>query len=191
MGEVYICRHGETEWSGNGRHTSFTDIPLTENGRREAKELRARLAGKEFARVFVSPLRRARLTCEIAGYGDECAVIEDLTEWNYGEYEGLTTPEIRESVPDWTVFKYGSPGGESLEEVGARADRIIELVQDIDDDVALFSSGHFSRVLGARWIGLPASGGQHLLLSTASLSILGYDREHRALKLWNDISHRQ
>jgi broad specificity phosphatase PhoE len=186
---IFLVRHGETEWAANGRHTSVTDIPLLESGRRDAELLRARLESLDFALVLTSPRQRARVTAELAGLGDRLELDEDLVEMDYGEYEGLTTPEIRETVPGWTVWEHGSPGGETVDEVGVRADRVIERALAADGDVALFAHGHLLRILGARWIGLPASYGGNLLLSTGSLCELGFERERRAIVLWNDTSH--
>ena len=188
--QIYLVRHGETEWAANGRHTSVTDIPLLDSGRRDAELLRERLAGNDFALVLTSPRERARVTAELAGFRDVVEVDEDLVEVDYGEYEGLTTPEIRETVPGWTVWEHGSPGGETVDDVGVRADRVIERALAVDGDVALFAHGHLLRILGARWIGLPAVYGGNLLLSTGSLCILGFERERRAIVLWNDTSHR-
>jgi broad specificity phosphatase PhoE len=187
---IFLVRHGETEWAASGKHTSVTDIPLLESGRRDAELLRERLQEYDFSLVLTSPRERARVTAELAGLGHRLEVDEDLVEVDYGEYEGLTTPEIRESVPGWTVWEHGSPGGETVEEVGARADRVIERALAADGDVALFAHGHTLRILGARWIGLPPVYGGNLLLSTGSLCILGFERERRAIVLWNDTSHR-
>jgi broad specificity phosphatase PhoE len=187
--EIWLVRHGETEWSRDGRHTSTTDLDLTEVGVEVARTLRQRLAGMSFDLVLCSPRRRARRTAELAGFAD-AELDDDLVEWDYGDYEGITTAEIRESVPGWTVWEHGSPGGETVDEVGVRADRVIERALATDGDVALFAHGHLLRILGARWIGLPAVYGGHLLLSTGSLCILGFERERRAIVLWNDTSHR-
>src|SRR5205823_7817739 len=162
-------RHGETEWSAGGRHTSVTDVELTEAGRRAAEALGARLAGRRFALVLTSPRTRARVTCELAGYADQAQIDGDLVEWDYGGYEGLTTPQIRESVPGWTVWTHDTPGGETPAEVGARADRVLERAAQADGDVALFAHGHMLRVIGARWIGLEPQGGALLALDTAAL----------------------
>jgi len=183
--EVYLCRHGETEWSLSGQHTSVTDLPLTEKGRRQAEALKQALEGKTFAKVFVSPLLRAKKTCEIAGYMDEALVDEDLFEWRYGDYEGRRTDDIRKEVPDWSIFTHGAPNGESVEEITVRADRMIEKVRAVEGPVALFSSGHISRVLAVRWLGYPTLYGRNFTLSTATLSILGYERENPAVRLWN------
>ena len=182
---VVLVRHGETEWSSSGRHTSVTDLPLTEQGRDEAMPLAGRLAGVEFARVLTSPRLRARETCELAGLGARAEVDDDLVEWDYGSYEGLTTEQIRARVPGWTIFTHGAPGGETPEQVAERADRVIARVETEDGLVALFSHGHFLRVLGARWAGLPAEAGAGLALDTATLNFFGHEREHRVLRVWN------
>lgn len=182
---VYLLRHGETEWSLNGRHTGVTDIPLTENGRSAARRLEPILAQETFALVLTSPLQRARDTCDLAGLGKRANAETDLIEWNYGEYEGLTTQQIRRTRPDWSVFRDGCPGGESPEQVGARADRLLVKIRATEGNVALFGHGHFSRVLAARWINLAANYGEHFLLDTATLNVLGYYREAPALKMWN------
>jgi probable phosphoglycerate mutase len=188
---VFLVRHGETEWAAAGRHTSVTDVPLLESGRRDAELLRARLERHRFALVLASPRARARATAELAGLGEVVEVDEDLVEVDYGEYEGLTTPEIRERVPGWNVWEHGSPGGETVDDVGVRADRVIERALAVDGDVALFAHGHLLRILGARWIGLPAAYGGNLMLSTGSLSELGFERERRVIALWNDTSHQR
>ena len=182
---LVLVRHGETEWSSSGRHTSVTDVPLTAHGRAEARPLATRLERVDFAVVLCSPRRRARDTCAIAGFGDRAEICDDLVEWDYGEYEGRTTSEIRATAPGWTIFSGGSPGGESVEQVAARADRVIARAVAEGGPVAVFSHGHFLRVLGARWVGLPASGGAWLALDTATLSLLGHEREQRVLRLWN------
>jgi broad specificity phosphatase PhoE len=183
--KIYLLRHGETEWSLNGRHTGVTDIPLTEKGRMAAQLLRPILARETFGLVLTSPLQRARETCELAGLGERANVERDLMEWNYGEYEGLTTEQIRLTRPGWSVFRDGCPGGESPEQVGARADRILAKVRAAEGNVALFAHGHILRVLAARWINLSASYGEHFLLDTATLNVLGYCREAPAFKIWN------
>lgn len=183
--KVYLLRHGETEWSLNGRHTGVTDIPLTENGRKLARQLQPILAREKFVTVFTSPLQRARDTCDLAGLGTLASIDRDLMEWNYGEYEGLTTDQIRQTRPDWSVFRDGCPGGESPPEVSVRADRIVSRVRAVDGNVALFSHGHILRVLAARWINLSASYGENFLLDTATLNVLGYYRESPAFKIWN------
>jgi broad specificity phosphatase PhoE len=188
---IVLVRHGETEWSASGKHTSVTDVPLIDAGRRDAERLRERFAGLEFALVLTSPRARARVTAELAGFGDVAEVEEDLVEIHYGEYEGRTTPEIRVERPGWSVWLHGSPGGETVDQAGERADRVIERALIAGGDVAVFAHGHLLRILGARWIGLPASYGGNLLLSTGSVSELGFERERRALALWNDTSHRR
>ena len=182
---VFAIRHGETAWSLSGQHTGTTDIPLTENGRRLAETLRPVLAKESFALVLVSPMQRARETCALAGLGDTAVVEPDLMEWNYGEYEGLTPQQIHAARPGWLVFRDGCPGGETPEQVGARVDRVIARARAADGDVALFAHGHVLRVLAARWIGLPAGGGQHFLLDTGTLCVLGYYRGVPAVKVWN------
>ena len=182
---VYLLRHGETEWSLNGRHTGVTDVPLTENGRIAARRLEPILAKETFALVLSSPLRRARETAELAGLGKQANVEPDLIEWNYGEYEGLQTEQIRLTRPGWSVFRDGCPGGETPEQIGARADRVLTKVRACERNVALFAHGHILRVLAARWIHLSASYGEHFLLDTATLNVLGYYRESPAFKIWN------
>jgi broad specificity phosphatase PhoE len=182
---VYVVRHGETAWSLSGQHTGVTDIPLTERGRAVARRLQPILAKPSFALVLTSPLSRARETCELAGFGDRAVVERDLVEWNYGEYEGLTPKQIHAKRPGWVIFRDGCPGGEAPEQVGARADRVIARIRATRGDVALFAHGHVFRVLVARWIGLPATAGQHFLLDTATLNILGYYRDSPAVKVWN------
>lgn len=185
---VYLARHGETEWSRSGRHTGLTDLPLTDCGEREARRLGSRLAGLDFAKVLTSPLLRAARTCELAGFGKSAEVDRDLVEWNYGDYEGRQTAEIHRERPGWQLFRDGCPGGESPEQVGARADRVLDRVRAIAGDVLIFSSGHFLRVLTSRWLGLDAASGRFLMLNTATLSVLGY--EHSAsdpvIQLWNE-----
>ncbi len=186
---VWLARHGETAWSLSGQHTGLTDLALTEKGERNALRLRDRLAGMAFAKVYTSPLQRAVRTCELAGYGSVAEADRDLVEWNYGDYEGRRTTEINHDRPGWQLFRDGCPGGEMPDEVGERADRVIDRVRAVEGDVLLFSSGHILRVLAARWLGLPASGGRYLLLGTASVSALSYehDRSEPAIRLWNDM----
>jgi broad specificity phosphatase PhoE len=183
--EIVLARHGETEWSRDRRHTSHTDIPLTENGRRQAVLLRDALAGREFARVLSSPLQRALETCRLAGLGERVELTDDLVEWDYGEYEGITTAQIREERPGWYLWRDGCPGGESAVEVGRRVDRVIAEVEDAGGDVALFAHGHVLRVLTARWLGLGPESGALFKLDTGTLSTLGYERETRAITRWN------
>jgi len=182
--QLWLVRHGETEWSANGRHTSHTDLDLTAAGVEAARSVAGKLEGTSFARVLTSPLLRARRTAELAGHGS-AESLDDLREWDYGADEGLTTPEIRESRPGWTVWQDGPAGGESASDVAARADRVVELVRSVDGPVLAFSHGHFSRVLGARWLGLEVSDGAHLALSTASVSVLGWERDTPAVLHWN------
>jgi probable phosphoglycerate mutase len=187
--EIWLIRHGETEWSLSGAHTSTTDIPLTEHGRQRAVELREYLNGKKFAAVFVSPMQRARETCEIAGYGDVAQVEPGLMEWNYGESEGKTTKEMREKYgPEWSVWSSPIVGGEAVEHVGERADGVIAKAVAAAGDggaVALFAHAHILRILAARWIGLPAVGGRLFALGTGSVSVLGFERETRVVVKWN------
>lgn len=188
---VYLARHGETAWSLTGQHTGLTDLPLTERGERNARALGVRLEGLKFDKVFSSPLRRARRTCELARFGAAAEVDPDLVEWNYGEYEGRRTSEIRAERPGWQLFRDGCPGGEYPEQVGARADRVVSRVRAVQGHVLLFSSGHFLRVLAARWLGLEPAGGRYFLLSTASLSALGYEHNlcQPVICLWDDTRH--
>jgi probable phosphoglycerate mutase len=189
--QIYLARHGETAWSLSGQHTGSTDLPLTARGEENARRLGERLHGQQFAKVFTSPLRRARRTCELAGFGAVAAIDPDLVEWNYGEYEGLTTAQILAKRPDWQLFRDGCPGGESPDQAAARADRVVGRLRSLQGDVLLFSSGHFLRMLATRWLGLPGGDGRCFLLSTASLSILGYEHNasEPAIRLWNDTSH--
>ncbi len=182
---VYVIRHGETEWSLNGQHTGITDIPLTENGLERAKLLQPVLAKESFALVLTSPLQRARVTCQLSGLGDKAEVDQNLVEWNYGEYEGVTSKEIHKKVPGWMVFNDGAPGGETPEQVGARADRVIQKVHAAKGNVALFAHGHILRVVVARWLNLPATAGRNFLLDTGTLNILSYYRGFPAVKTWN------
>lgn len=182
---VFAIRHGETEWSLSGRHTGTTDIPLTANGRRLAKNLRPVLAKESFALVLVSPMHRARETCELAGLGDRAVVDPDLAEWNYGSYEGRTHGQITEIAPDWLIFRDGCPGGEAPEQVAARADRVIARTRAGEGNAALFAHGHVLRALAARWLGLPVRTGQHFVLATGAVSVLGYYHGIPAVKTWN------
>ena len=184
--EIWLVRHGETEWSRSGQHTSRTDLPLTPEGERQAASLKRMLAGHSFALVLSSPMKRAVDTCRLVGLTPE--INDDLVEWNYGDYEGLTTPEIQKKVPGWTVWTGASPKGETVDQVAARAERVITRARNAGGDVALFGHGHFSRVLAAKWVGLKPSDGRLLALSTASLSVLGYERETRVIRLWNRTS---
>jgi probable phosphoglycerate mutase len=189
---VYLARHGETAWTLSGQHTGLTDLPLTERGERNARRLEERLRGLSFAKVFAGPLQRARRTCELAGFGTVAEVDQDLVEWNYGEYEGRRTAEIRAERPDWELFRDGCPGGESPTEAAARADRVVSRVRAVPGDALLFSSGHFIRVLATRWIGLGVTlNAKRFMLSTASLSAVGYENElsRPVIRLWNDTHH--
>ncbi len=189
--QVYLIRHGETAWSLSGQHTGRTDIPLTPHGERNAVCLGERLRGTTFAQVLTSPLSRARRTCELAGYGERAEIDPDLQEWDYGQYEGRRTADIRRERPGWYLFRDGCPGGESVAAIGARADRLIARLRAIDGRVLLFSHGHVLRVLAARWLGLPAGDARHFLLSTAALSVLGYEHhlDEPVIRLWNDDRH--
>ena len=188
---IYLARHGETAWSLTGQHTGLTDLPLTERGEQNARALGERLVGLSFAKVFTSPLQRAARTCELTGFGDVAAVDRDLLEWNYGQYEGRRTAEIHAERPDWQLFRDGCPGGESPDQVGARADRALSRLRAVQGDMLLFSSGHFLRVLAARWLGLEPAAGRFFLLSTASLSALGYEHNlsQPVIRLWDDTRH--
>jgi broad specificity phosphatase PhoE len=188
---VYLARHGETAWTLSGQYTGLTNLPLTERGERNARRLAERLRGVTFAKVWTSPLQRAAWTCELAGFGAVAEIDRDLVEWNYGEYEGRLTTDIHRECPNWQLFRDGCPGGESPHEVGARADRAIKRVRAVTGDVLLFSSGHFLRVFAARWLGLDAAMGRYFVLSTASVSALGYnhDLSQPVIRLWNDTRH--
>ena len=188
---VYLARHGETAWSLTGQHTGLTDLPLTERGERNARRLGERLAGLVFAKVFTSPLQRAARTCELAGFGNAAEADRDLVEWNYGKYEGLRTAEIHAKRPDWQLFRDGCPDGESPNQVGVRADRVVSRVRAIKGDVLIFSSGHFLRVLAARWLGIEPAAGRFFMLNTASVSVLGYEHSlsQPVIRLWNDTRH--
>src|ERR1700732_4239376 len=174
---VYLARHGETAWSLSGQHTGRTDLPLTERGEQNARSLAERLKGATFAKVFTSPLQRASRTCELAGFGGVAEADRDLPEWDYGQYEGKRTAEILAERPGWQLFRDGCPGGETPAEIGARADRVVSRFRAFQGNVLIFSSGHILRVLAARWLGLAPAGGKYFLLSTASLSILGYEHD--------------
>ena len=183
---AFLVRHGETEWSASGRHTGRTDVPLTDRGRREAERLGARLAKERVVLVLTSPLSRARETCELAGFGAVAEVTDDLLEWDYGEYDGRRTAEIRTERAGWTLWSGGVPGGETADEVARRADRVIDRVRGTNGDVALFSHGHILRVIAARWLCQPPEAGRLYALSTAALSVAGWERETPVLELWNE-----
>jgi probable phosphoglycerate mutase len=189
VNEVWLVRHGETEWTVSKKHTGSTDVPLTPVGEERACALAPVLTGPSFAAVFTSPRTRARRTAELAGFPD-ARVDDDLVELDYGEYEGRTTAEIHEERPDWLLWRDGTPGGESMEEAGTRADRVLERLNACGGDVLLFGHGHFSRVLGARLVGLPASDGGRLMLGPASISIVGSEHGQRAIRTWNSYSAR-
>ena len=188
---VYLARHGETAWTVSRQHTGLTDLPLTAHGELEAVRLRERLEGLAFAGVLTSPLQRAVRTCELAGFGAVAEVEPDLLEWNYGRYEGRTSAEIHAERPDWQLFRDGCPEGESPDQIGARADRVVRRVRAIDGNTLLFSSGHFLRVFTARWLGLEPGAGRYFLLGTASLSAVGYehDRSDPVIRLWDEMPH--
>jgi len=188
---VYVARHGETAWSISGQHTGLTDLPLTERGERNARSLGQRLKGLTFAMVLTSPLQRAARTCELAGFGTAAEVETDLLEWNYGRYEGRTSADIHAEAPGWELFRDGCPEGESPEQVGARADRVVRKARAVEGNVLVFSSGHILRMVGARWLGLEPGAGRYLYLRTASLSALGYEhtRSKPVIQLWDDTSH--
>jgi len=188
---IYLARHGETAWSLSGQHTGRTDLPLTDGGERNARALGVRLRGLVFAKIFTSPSQRAVRTCELAGFAGAGEADPDLAEWDYGQYEGRRTAEILAERPGWQLFRDGCPGGESPAEIGVRADRVVSRLRAVHGDVLVFSSAHILRVLAARWLGLEPAGGRHFLLSTASLSLLGYEHNlgEPAIRLWNDTHH--
>jgi probable phosphoglycerate mutase len=189
---VYAARHGETEWSLSGQHTGVSDIPLTAHGESDAVKLGERLKTLTIAAVFTSPLIRARRTCELAGFGAQAVVVPEMIEWNYGDYEGVKTHDIHKDRPGWDLFRDGCPNGEAAPQVGARADQAIAKIRAVNGNVLIFSSSHFLRVFAARWIGLPATGGSHFVLSTTALSAFGYEHESMAepvMRMWNDTSH--
>jgi probable phosphoglycerate mutase len=192
LSRIYLVRHGETAWSLSGQHTGRTDVPLTEQGEQDVRKLAAGLHAEKFSRVFTSPLQRARRTCELAGLGEVAEIEPDLTEWDYGDYEGQRPFDIRKGRPDWNVFRDGCPHGESPAQISKRADRLIARLRKLEGNIAIFSHGHFGRVLAARWIGLGVRQAQHFLLSTASLSILGYEHnlaDESAIVSWNAVSN--
>jgi broad specificity phosphatase PhoE len=182
---IVLVRHGETEWSLSGQHTSRTDLDLTEKGRERAVAVGHDLAGRPFEHVVTSPLLRARETCRLAGFAERAEVLDELREWDYGEYEGLTTPQIREENPDWSLWRDGCPGGESPDQVAQRADRVLQRLREASGGVLVFAHGHILRVLAARWIELPVSGGARLALSAGAISELGFERETQVLSRWN------
>ncbi len=185
MTEIWLVRHGETEWSRDHKHTSVTDLPLTDAGTEVARSLAERLGAHEFGRVLTSPRARARTTAELAGFPD-AEIDDDLAEWAYGDYEGITTEEIRRTVPGWTVWTHDTPGGETAAQVTERLDRVVERASGVDTDTLVFGHGHALRALAARWLGLPVADGRLFRLDTATISVLGYERETRVLLRWND-----
>jgi broad specificity phosphatase PhoE len=189
--EIVLVRHGETEWSRSGQHTGSTDVPLTDRGRRQAERLGEMVTGRSFSLVLTSPLVRAAETCRLAGLGDVAEVHDRLREWDYGDYEGRTTAAIREEVPGWTVWTHGVPNGEAADDVGRRADEVIARIAAADGDAAVFGHGHMLRVLTARWCDLHPRWGRLFALDTATLSILGYERETRVIRLWNQPGERR
>jgi len=184
-GELWLIRHGETEWSLSGAHTGRTDLPLTHAGENNAARVGRLLAGHNFDLILTSPLQRARRTCELAGYGDRAVVEPNLAEWDYGSYEGRTTTQIQKERPGWSLFRDGVPGGETIEQVAARARAVIDRATAATGDVALFAHGHILRILAACWLGLPPEGARYFALGTASISKLGYERETRVIAQWN------
>lgn len=185
MTEIVLVRHGETEWSATGRHTSRTDLPLTEAGRERARALAARFSGRSFALVLCSPLLRARETCELAGFGGVAELVDDLHEWDYGEYEGLTTPQIREVRPDWNLWREGCPGGERPEQVGDRADRVLGRLREAEGDALAFAHGHILRVVTARWLRMDVAEGARFALLAGGVGVLGFERETEVVTGWN------
>ncbi|MBK9297611.1 MAG: histidine phosphatase family protein [Candidatus Microthrix sp.] len=187
--EVVLVRHGETEWSKSGRHTGRTDVPLTEHGRQEARHLGVALDGRSFAHAWCSPLSRARDTFELSGVDAPVEILDDLLEWDYGDYEGVSTAEVRRTISDWSVWTHPVTGGESVEAVGERADGVIARLLEVGGDTVLFAHGQYLRILAARWIGLPAEAGRLLSLDTAAVSVLGYERETRVIRRWNQSGY--
>ncbi|HLK65611.1 MAG TPA: histidine phosphatase family protein [Bryobacteraceae bacterium] len=183
--QLWLVRHGETEWSKSGAHTGRTDLPLTDAGRENATAIRGLLGGRRFAMVLTSPMQRARDTCALAGYGDQAEVDPNLCEWDYGDYEGRTTLDIRKELPDWSLWVNGVPNGETIDQVATRADSVIARALQVDGDVALFAHGHILRILASRWVGLAPQTGRFLALTTASVSNLGYERATRVITRWN------
>ncbi len=186
--EIWLLRHGETAWSLSGQHTGWTDLPLTMEGERQARELGEALKSKSFAAVYTSPLQRAARTCELAGFAAQALRVDNLREWNYGSVEGRTVNDLRVGIPDWSIWTHGSPDGESIEEVYLRAGRVIEMAMEAEGDVALFAHGHLLRILTANYLGLPPRDARLFALSTATISVLGWDRENRAIRRWNHLS---
>jgi probable phosphoglycerate mutase len=182
---IWLIRHGETEWSRSGRHTGSTDLPLTAEGRNNATAIGRWLNNRAFALVLTSPLQRARVTCQLAGYGDAAIVDPNLCEWDHGDYEGRTTPDIQKERPGWSLWRDGAPNGETIEQVAARTEAVLARAVQASGDVALFAHGHVLRILATRWLGLDARCGSLFALDTAALSTLGYERETRVISCWN------
>lgn len=182
---IFIVRHGETEWSRSGQHTGNTDLPLTEQGRKDAAGLRSRLVGHDFALVLCSPLQRARETCELAGFGEQAELCDELREWDYGDYEGMTTPQIWAVNPDWNLWRDGCPGGETPEQIGARADRVLARLREVDGDALAFAHGHSLRVLTARWLQMEVAAGARFKLAAGALGVLGHERETEVIERWS------
>ena len=183
--EIWLVRHGQTEWSESGKHTSRTDLPLLEKGRTRAQEIGSLLSSQRFSLVLCSPLLRARETCELAGFGEQAVICDDLREWEYGEYEGITTPDIRRDHPDWNLWRDGSPGGERPEQVGERADRVLERLRDAGGNAMAFAHGHILRVITARWLGFDVAAGARFALAAGGVGVLGWERETEVLRRWS------
>lgn len=187
MGHLFVIRHGQTEWSAAGRHTGRTDLPLTDRGRQQGEELAKMIASRAFELVLTSPLARARVTCDLAGLGDQAVVEPDLAEWDYGEFEGLTTDEIRQRIPRWSIWTHPPEKGERLDDLAIRADRVIARAGEVEGDVALFGHSHALRVLAARWLRLAPIAGTGFVLETGAIGVLGWDRDFPAVVRWNDL----
>jgi len=189
MNQIVLARHGDTEWSSTGRHTGRTDVPLTAEGRRQADQIAGELANRDFIAVWSSPLQRARETCERAHLSTPFEIDPDLQEWDYGSYEGITTDDVRRTIPGWSVWTHPILGGEPVDEVGRRADNVISRALSAGGDVCLFAHGHFLRILAARWLGLPADAGRLFALDTATVSVLGFERDSHVIRRWNEACH--
>ncbi len=186
--EIWLLRHGETAWSLSGQHTGWTDLPLNAEGERQAVELGKALGNKSFAAVYTSPLQRAARTCELAGYAAQALRVDNLREWDYGSVEGRTANELRATIPEWSIWTHGTPDGESIDEVYLRAGRVIEMAMGAEGDVAIFSHGHFLRILTANYLGLAPRDAKLFALGTATISVLGWERENRVMRRWNQLS---
>lgn len=186
--EIWLLRHGETAWSLSGQHTGWTDLPLNAEGEKQAIALGEAMQGKSFAAVYTSPLQRAARTCELAGYASQALRVDNLREWNYGSVEGRTAIEMRATLPDWSIWTHGAPEGESIDEVYLRAGRVIELAMAAEGDVAIFSHGHLLRILTANYLGLAPRDAKLFALGTATISVLGWERENRVMRRWNQLS---